>query len=171
MAGPAVAYVALGSNLDDPRGQVERAIAALDALPGTRVLAHSRLYHTPPWGIVDQPAFVNAAARLQTTLPPRALLDALLGIERRAGRVRAVRNGPRVLDLDLLLYGDVVLDAPDLVLPHPRMHERAFVLLPLAEFAPDLDVPGRGRVSELLACVDASGCVAVAHARPDDPTR
>lgn len=156
-----LAYVALGSNLDDPRAQVERGFAALAALPDTTMRARSRLYRTPPWGVVDQPDFVNAAAALATTLPPRVLLDALLAIETRAGRVRGIVNGPRVLDLDLLVYGDAVLHAPGLDVPHPRLHERAFVLLPLADIAPTLVVPGRGRVDALLQHVDGTGCVAL----------
>lgn len=153
------AFVALGSNLGDPRAQVELGLVALAALPHTTLRARSRLYRTPPWGIVDQPDFVNAAAGLETALQPRQLLDALLAIEARAGRVRGVRNGPRTLDLDLLLYGDQVIATPDLTVPHPRLHERAFVLLPLADIAPDLDVSGQGRVSDLLARVDTEGCL------------
>lgn len=161
MPGPFAAYVALGSNLDDPAAQVERGFAALAALPGTRLRARSRLYRTPPWGVVDQPAFVNAAAALETSLAPRALLEALLAIEAGAGRVRGVRNGPRTLDLDLLAYGDCELREAGLTLPHPRLHERAFVLLPLADVAPGFDVPGQGRVADLLANVDTTGCVAI----------
>ncbi len=156
-----VAYIALGSNLDGPRRQVERALAALARLPHTCVVAHSRLYRTAPWGVVDQPDFINAVARLDTALAPHALLTALLDLEARAGRVRGVRNGPRVLDLDLLWYGGETLHLPDLEVPHPRLHERAFVLVPLADVAPDLDVPGHGCVAELLTRVDARGCVAV----------
>ncbi len=151
------AYVALGSNLDDPRAQVERGFEALATLPRTRLLVRSRLYRTPPWGVREQPDFVNAAARLETALPPRALLDALLAIETRAGRSRGVPNGPRILDLDLLAYADEVLDTPGLVIPHPRLHERAFVLLPLADIAPDLEVPGQGRVADLLERTDTRG--------------
>lgn len=152
------AYVALGSNLDGPRTQVERGFDALAALPETTLTARSRLYRTSPWGFVDQPDFVNAAARLATALPARRLLADLLDIEKRAGRVRGQPNGPRTLDLDLLLYGDVVLDSPDLVIPHPRLQQRAFVLLPLADIAPDLHIRGLGRVVDLLAHVDATGC-------------
>jgi 2-amino-4-hydroxy-6-hydroxymethyldihydropteridine diphosphokinase len=155
------ACIALGSNLDDPRLQVERGFAALAALPRTRLLARSRLYRTPPWGMPGQPDFINAAARLETTLTPRELLDALLAIEARAGRVRGARNGPRILDLDLLLYGKRVINEPDIVVPHPRLHERAFVLLPLVDVAADFEVPGRGRVVELLQRVDATACVAL----------
>lgn len=153
------AFVALGSNLGDPRARVEHAFDALVALPQSTLRARSRLYRTPPWGVVDQPDFVNAAARLDTTLAPRELLAALLAIEARAGRVRGVRNGPRTLDLDLLLYGDQMIATPDLVVPHPRLHERAFVLLPLADVAADLVVPGQDRVADLLARVDTTGCV------------
>ena len=161
MAETATAFVALGSNLDDPRAQVERGFAALVALPHTTLSARSRLYRTRPWGVVEQPDFINAAARLETALSPRALLDLLLAIEAGAGRVRVARNGPRILDLDLLLYGDRIIDEPDFVLPHPRLHKRAFVLLPLADVAPDLEVPGQGRVSDLLKRVDTAGCVPI----------
>jgi 2-amino-4-hydroxy-6-hydroxymethyldihydropteridine diphosphokinase len=125
------------------------------------LLARSRLYRTPPWGIPDQPDFINAAARLETTLTPRELLDALLAIEARAGRVRGARNGPRILDLDVLLYGNRVINEPDILVPHPRLHERAFVLRPLVDVAADFEVPGRGRVVELLQRVDATACVAL----------
>lgn len=158
MTETAVACVALGSNLDGPRAQVMRGFEALASLPCTTLCARSRLYRTSPWGVLDQPDFINAAARLETSLSPRGLLDALLGIEAGAGRVRGARNGPRILDLDLLLYGDRIIDEPDLVVPHPCLHERAFVLLPLADVAPDLDVPGCGRVRDLLARVDTAGC-------------
>lgn len=161
MSAAAIAYIALGSNLDDPRVQVERGFAALAALPNTALRDRSRLFRTPPWGVLNQPDFINAVAQVETSLPPRGLLDALLAIETQAGRVRGARNGPRVLDLDLLLYGDLRLDEPGLALPHPRLHQRAFVLLPLADVAPTLDVPGRGRVSDLLGSVDAAGCAVI----------
>jgi 2-amino-4-hydroxy-6-hydroxymethyldihydropteridine diphosphokinase len=152
-------YVGLGSNLGDPRAQVERALHALAQLPQTRLLRHSRLYRSAPWGRADQPEFVNAAAELDTELTPRALLQALLAIERSAGRERdATRWGPRVLDLDILVYGDEVIDEPGLHLPHPHLHERAFVLLPLAELAPRLHVPGHGAAAELAGRIDAAGC-------------
>ena len=161
MAETVTACVALGSNLDDPRAQVERGFATLAALPQTTLSARSRLYRTKPWGMADQPDFVNAAARLETALTPRALLDALLAIETGAGRVRGARNGPRILDLDLLLYGDRIFDEPDFVLPHPRLHERAFVLLPLADVAPEFEIPGHGRVADLLARLDTVGCSSI----------
>jgi 2-amino-4-hydroxy-6-hydroxymethyldihydropteridine diphosphokinase len=160
------AHVGLGSNLLDPAAQVERALAALDGLAGTRVLRRSRLYGCAPWGVLEQPEFVNAAARIETALAPQDLLRALLDIERRAGRDRArgERWGPRVLDLDLLDYDGSTLAEPGLSVPHPRLHERAFVLVPLAEIAADLVIPGRGRVADLVARVDASQCRALVAA-------
>jgi 2-amino-4-hydroxy-6-hydroxymethyldihydropteridine diphosphokinase len=152
------AYVGIGSNLDDPEAQVRRAIEALASIPETRFERASRLFRTAPWGRADQPAFVNAAAEVATTLAPRALLEALLAIERAQGRHRdGTRWGPRTLDLDVLLYGDAVIDEPGLAIPHPHLAERAFVLLPLADLDPALHVPGRGRISELLRKVGAKG--------------
>jgi 2-amino-4-hydroxy-6-hydroxymethyldihydropteridine diphosphokinase len=152
------AYVGIGSNLGDPEAQVRGAIEALASVPQTRFVRASRLFRTAPWGRADQPAFVNAAAEIATALAPRALLDALLTIERAHGRHRdGTRWGPRTLDLDVLLYGDGVIDEPGLAIPHPHLAERAFVLLPLADLDPALQVPGRGRISELLRDVDASG--------------
>lgn len=158
------AWVAFGGNVGDVRATVGQALAALDELPGIRVRERSRFYRTPAWGLTDQPDFINGVAALDTTLSPQALLAALLATEQRFGRVRAVetpRWGPRTLDLDLLAVGGLVLDEPGLSLPHPRLHERAFVLVPLAELVPGLDVPGRGRVADLLAAVDASGIEAI----------
>lgn len=152
------AYVALGSNLDDPRAQVERAMAALDQLPQTRCVLRSSLYRSRPFGPVEQPDFVNAVAGLLTTLQPATLLASLQALETRLGRERpVVRWGPRRIDLDLLVHGSARIAEPGLELPHPGIAERAFVLAPLAEIAPDLDVPGVGRVSALLAKVDSSG--------------
>ncbi|HYN26866.1 MAG TPA: 2-amino-4-hydroxy-6-hydroxymethyldihydropteridine diphosphokinase, partial [Burkholderiales bacterium] len=144
----AIAFVGLGSNLADPMVQVRQAFKELEAIPGTRVTARSSLYRTSPVGYLEQPEFINAVASVQTTLEPLALLAALLAIEDRHGRRRGVRNAPRTLDLDLLLYGEEVLDRDGLTLPHPRLHERAFVLAPLAEIAPEAMVPGRGRVRD-----------------------
>lgn len=156
------AYIGLGSNLDDPSAQVEAAVGALARLPHTRLTARSRLYRTAPWGEVAQPDFVNAAARLDTSLGAADLMQALLDIERAAGRVRgAQRHGPRVLDLDLLLYGDRRIDTADLAVPHPRLAERAFVLVPLREIAPALEIPGLGRVEDLLRRVDPGGVAAL----------
>ena len=142
--------VALGSNLEDPRAQVERAFDELAALPRTSLLARSRLFTTAPVGYVDQPDFVNACALLETELAPRALLDALLAIERRHGRVRDIPNGPRTLDLDIVLYGDLVVDEPGLAIPHPRAHERAFVLAPLVDAWPEAVIPGHGLAKDRL---------------------
>lgn len=158
-----VAYVGLGSNLDRPAEQIERALRELDALPQTRLAARSRLYRTAPWGGVAQPDFINAVAALDTGLDVRQLMRALLDLEHRAGRRRdGERNGPRVLDLDLLLYGDHRIAEAGLQVPHPRLHERAFVLVPLAEIAPDLSVPGHGPVRRLLAAVGDRDSVAPA---------
>jgi 2-amino-4-hydroxy-6-hydroxymethyldihydropteridine diphosphokinase len=161
---PILAAIGLGANLGDAPGSVRAAMQALDEMPQTRLLRASTLYRTPAWGHVAQPDFTNAVALVRTGLWPRDLLDGLLAIERRFGRdrERAERWGPRALDLDLLLYGDETIDEPGLHVPHPHLHERAFVLLPLAELAPDLVVPGRGRVAALLDAVDASGCTALA---------
>lgn len=150
---PVRAFVALGSNLDDPCAQLVHAFGELETLPGTRLIAHSSLYRSAPWGYPDQPDFINAAAEIETRLPPRRLLEMLLDIEHRRGRVREFLNAPRVLDLDLLLYNGLIHHEHGLTLPHPRMHERAFVLLPLTEIAPDCEIPGHGRAAEhLVAC-------------------
>lgn len=150
-----VACVALGANIGEPLRQIEAGFAALAALPGTRLLARSSLYRSAPVGYADQPDFINAVALIETTLAPHALLDAVLNIERVNGRVREFPNAPRTLDLDIVLYGDVVLQEPGLTIPHARMLERAFVMVPLAEIAPDTVVPGRGKISDLVAHVDA----------------
>ncbi len=152
-----IATVGLGANLNDPAAQVEYALAELDRLPGTRLVARSSLYASAPVGYVDQPDFVNAVAQVETALAPRALLAALLDIEHRHGRERSFRNAPRTLDLDLLLYGNAHFHEEGLTLPHPRMHERAFVLLPLLEIAPDATIPGCGRAADrVAACAEQS---------------
>ena len=151
------AYVALGGNLDGPREQVERAMAALAGLPDTRLVLRSSLYRTRPFGPVEQPDFINAAAGLLTRLEPAELLAQLKALESKLGRERpVVRWGPRRIDLDLLVHGGATIAEPGLEVPHPGIPERAFVLVPLAEFAPDLVVPGRGRVRDLLARVDSA---------------
>ena len=156
------AYIGVGANIGHPEGQVRSALDKLASLPATRLERVSSLYRTAPVGFVDQPDFVNAVAKVDTGLAPHALLDALLDIERRHGRVREFPNGPRTLDLDVLLYGDVELHEPDLIVPHPRMHERAFVIVPLAEIAPELLVPGRGYVRDLVRKVDANAVTRLA---------
>jgi 2-amino-4-hydroxy-6-hydroxymethyldihydropteridine diphosphokinase len=149
------AFIGLGANLGDREAQVRRAIAALAELPGTRLLAASSLYRSAPVGVGAQPDFINAVAAIETQLAPRPLLEALLAAERRFGRRREFPGAPRTLDLDLLLYGDRVIAEPGLIVPHPRMHERAFVLAPLAEIAPDIAIPGKGSAGTLLrACAD-----------------
>jgi 2-amino-4-hydroxy-6-hydroxymethyldihydropteridine diphosphokinase len=151
------AFVALGSNLENPEQQVRRALAELDTLPQTRVTARSALYRTAPVGYDNQPDFVNAAAEIETGLAPLALLHALLALETAHGRERPFPNAPRVLDLDLLFYDDLVMDEPELTLPHPRLHERGFVLFPLADLAPGLTVPGKTTVRDLLAALPDQG--------------
>lgn len=152
---PTVAYVALGANIGEPVRQIEAAYAALAALPGTRLIAQSSLYRSAPVGYANQPDFINAVARIETTLGPHELLDALLAIERDQGRVRDFPNAPRTLDLDIVLYGDLVLHEPGLTIPHARMLGRAFVMVPLAEVAPEAVVPGQGTARELVAVMDA----------------
>jgi 2-amino-4-hydroxy-6-hydroxymethyldihydropteridine diphosphokinase len=144
------AAVALGSNLEDPEAQVRKGFEEIAALPSTELLARSKLYRTAPVGFADQPDFVNACALVETGLAPRALLDALLALEQRHGRVRNVPNGPRTLDLDIVLYGDRVIDEPGLKVPHPRAHERLFVLQPLLDVWPDAVIPGKGPARSLV---------------------
>jgi 2-amino-4-hydroxy-6-hydroxymethyldihydropteridine diphosphokinase len=151
------ACIALGANIGEPLRQIEAGFSALAALPRTRLLARSSLYRSAPVGYADQPDFINAVAMIETALDPHALLAALLAIERAQGRVRDFPNAPRTLDLDIVLYGDLVLHEPGLTIPHARMLERAFVMVPLAEIAPDARVPGQGRVSELAARLEAGG--------------
>lgn len=145
---PVLAYVALGANLGDAEATVRAAISALGRLPDTRLVAASSLYRTAPLDVPEpQPDYINAVARVATTLPPHALLDELLALEARFGRVRPYRWAPRALDLDLLLYGELVLASSRLTLPHPRLHRRAFVLEPLLELDPFLEAPGLGPLS------------------------
>jgi len=149
----ATAYVGLGANLEDPRQQLARATDALAILPRTQLLARSSLYRSAPVGKADQPDFVNAVAALRTQLTPLELLDALLDLEAQQGRVRSVPNAARTLDLDLLLFDDRVIHEQRLQVPHPRMHERRFVLLPLVELNPNLVIPGHGAIVDLLRSV------------------
>ena len=152
-------FVALGANLGDPVVTIRAALAALRELPQAKLVAASSLYRTAPVGLTHQPDFINAGVEMITVLPAPTFLAELFAIEARFGRRRdlatPVPNAPRTLDLDLLLYGDWVSDGAQLILPHPRMHQRAFVLAPLVEIAPQLVIPGLGSVRELLArCAD-----------------
>jgi 2-amino-4-hydroxy-6-hydroxymethyldihydropteridine diphosphokinase len=150
-----VAYVGIGSNLGDPRAHVLQAFQDLDRLPHTRLVKKSSLYRSAPLGYADQPDFINAVAQLETGLPAERLLAELQQVEARHGRQRSFANAPRTLDLDLLLYGGLELRTPILETPHPRMHERAFVLKPLLEISPELAIPGRGPARALLdACTN-----------------
>lgn len=153
----AVAWIAIGSNLEQPANQVAYAFTAIESNPGLRLLARSRCYRTPPvGGPPGQDDFCNAAAAVAATLSPFALLDALNAIEASHGRVRAERNGPRTLDLDIIAFDDRLLTGERLTLPHPRAHERAFVLMPLADIAPALSLGSAGRVVDCLDHVDTS---------------
>lgn len=154
------ALIALGGNLDRPAQRLLKAMAELDDLAQTRLLRVSSLYRTAPVGYAEQPDFINAVALVETVLPPRVLMAELLAMEARHGRLRSLHNGPRTLDLDLLLYENQVLDDSFVTLPHPRMHERTFVLAPLLEIAPDCEIPNRGPASSLLAaCADRNTAV------------
>ena len=144
------AFIALGSNLDDPASHVRQAFDELARLPSCRLLTHSALYRTAPVERLDQPDFINAVALIRTAFSPRDLLRSLLEIEHNHRRVRECRNGARTLDLDILLYDDLLCIDTHLTLPHPRMHQRAFVLQPLCEIAPDCRLAGHGTLAELL---------------------
>jgi 2-amino-4-hydroxy-6-hydroxymethyldihydropteridine diphosphokinase len=151
---PVRAYVAFGANLGDPFAAFAHARSAIAALPDTRLVAYSSCYRSAPVGVPgEQPDYINAVIALETGLAPQPLLDALLDIETAAGRTRAAALAPRPIDLDLLLHGDTVMHTPALTLPHPRLHERAFVLLPLTEIAPELLIPGFGALAPLLTAV------------------
>jgi 2-amino-4-hydroxy-6-hydroxymethyldihydropteridine diphosphokinase len=145
-----VAYVGIGSNLDEPVRQVEDALLELDRIPRSRLMRRSSLYRSAPVGYADQPDFINAAGALETSLEPEKLLDELLIIESRHGRQRSFANAARSLDLDLLLFDDLELQTERLTVPHPRMHERAFVLKPLLELSGSISIPGKGPARELL---------------------
>jgi len=147
-----IAYIGLGSNLGDSAARVQEGMAAVGAIPGVRLRRCSSLYRSAPVGITAQPDFINAACEIETTLDPAGLLQQLLEVERHGGRVRdGTKGGPRTLDLDLLLYGGEAIRSAALTVPHPRLHERAFVLYPLSELEPDLVIPGHGPLRELLA--------------------
>lgn len=164
-----LAWIGLGANLGQPESSLAQALAALQGLPETRLVEVSPAYWTPPWGEPDQAEFLNAVACLDSARPPLELLHSLLAIESGLGRQRGgARWGPRELDLDLLLYADRVIDSPELVLPHPRLHQRGFVLLPLSDLAPDLQIPGQGSVTELLEALPDEALDGI---RPAPPLR
>jgi 2-amino-4-hydroxy-6-hydroxymethyldihydropteridine diphosphokinase len=150
------ALIGLGSNLGDKSGNIERAVALLTAGDDVRLIARSRLYRTPPWGKTDQDWFVNACIGVATTLSPHELLGRCQAVENELGRIRRERWGPRVIDVDILAYRGVTLDEPELVVPHPRMAERAFVLAPLADIAPGLIIDGES-IAERLVDVERAG--------------
>lgn len=162
-AGRTRAYIGLGSNLDHPARQLELALTALAALPGTTLVACSRMYRNPPLGPPDQPDYVNAVAAIDTDLAPLALLRGLQGVERAQGRVRdGSRWGPRTIDLDLIAYGAATIDLPGLKVPHPGAAARIFVLIPLHEIAPDAALPGYPPLAALIAALDADQLVPLA---------
>ncbi|MEY3201632.1 MAG: hypothetical protein RIR70_1182, partial [Pseudomonadota bacterium] len=152
-------FIGLGANLGEPRQRVLLALEALAANPALRLMARSSLYASAPVGVIAQPDFINAVALIETSLGAESLLAALLEEERRAGRVRAERYGPRVLDIDILLFDDQLIESETLTVPHPRMHERSFVLQPLLEIAPEVVIPGKGPAAEWLARVTDQRCV------------
>ncbi|SFN60080.1 2-amino-4-hydroxy-6-hydroxymethyldihydropteridinediphosphokinase [Formivibrio citricus] len=144
------AFIALGANLGQPAKQLRRAIALICLLPNTRLVSCSSFYSSAPVGYTDQPDFINAVVEITTKLSPHGLLEALLAIESALGRERHFSNGPRTIDLDLILYSNLAINNEALTVPHPRMSERAFVLVPLLEIAPNIIIPGQGRAEELL---------------------
>ncbi|MBU2612019.1 MAG: 2-amino-4-hydroxy-6-hydroxymethyldihydropteridine diphosphokinase [Chloroflexi bacterium] len=151
-----IIYLALGTNLGNRRANLRAAIAAMH--PVVHILAESPIYETPPWGITDQPAFLNMALKGETHLAPLSLLAHLKHLELELGRTPSIRYGPRQIDMDILFYDDLILDTPELVIPHPHLHERAFVLVPLADIAPDYYHPVLEKtVREMLASCDTSG--------------
>lgn len=157
---PSRVFLSLGGNLGDPGASMGEALRLLDRDPHSEVKAVSSLYRTPPWGKLDQPDFLNAAAEIGTTRTPRDFLDLCLAVERSLKRERGERWGPRLIDLDLLLFGDLKVDDPGLEIPHPRMADRAFVLVPLEEIAPDVVIES-APISDHLAKLDRSGIVRV----------
>lgn len=158
-----VAYVGLGANINDPRQQVRTALDELAQLPQSQLTARSSLYRSAPLGHAEQPEYVNAVARLETSLAAAELWQALQRIERAHGRERSFRNAPRTLDLDLLLYGEARIESPALRVPHPRMHERAFVLAPLLEIDPQAQIPGHGSAYDCLERCAAQDVEPLSH--------
>lgn len=164
MSGGVIAHIGLGSNLEDSRQHIQSALTQLGRIHATRLAARSSLYRSIAIGPPDQPDYVNAAATLCTELAPHELLDELQAIERLHGRKRTLRWGPRTLDLDLLLFGDQQIHSARLTVPHPQMHLRAFVLIPLLEIAPQIEIPGHGAAADLLTAIDATDVVPLVSA-------
>ena len=143
-------YIALGSNLKNPKKQIKDGIQSIKKIDGVQILSKSKLYETPPVGILDQPNFVNAVIKIDSDLSPNKLLEELLNIENNAARVRVDKNGPRTLDLDILLFNDLILDKKNLIIPHPRMHERLFVLIPLKDIDETIVIPNHGAIIDII---------------------
>ena len=143
-------FIALGSNLENPKEQVKKGILSIKQIEGVRILNESNLYETPPVGILDQPNFVNAVIKINSNLGPYEILNELLNIENIAGRVRIDKNGPRTLDLDILLFNNLILNEKKLTIPHPRMHERLFVLIPLRDIDEAIVIPNHGAVIDII---------------------
>ncbi|MDA9210823.1 2-amino-4-hydroxy-6-hydroxymethyldihydropteridine diphosphokinase [Methylophilaceae bacterium] len=143
-------YIALGSNLKNPKKQIKDGIQSIKKIDGVQILSKSKLYETPPVGILDQPNFVNAVIKIDSDLSPNKLLEELLNIENNAARVRIDKNGPRTLDLDILLFNDLILDKKNLIIPHPRMHERLFVLIPLKDIDETIVIPNHGAIIDII---------------------
>ena len=160
-------YLSLGGNIGDPSITIEETLASLSRRSGIKVVTRSPFYRTPPWGKTDQSDFINACATIRTTLSPTKLLKTCLELEKRMGRQRGERWGPRIIDIDILTYGNETVDEPDLTIPHPMIAERAFVLVPLKDIAPDFTLGGT-HIDELLANVDQSGINALHPGYPQD---
>ena len=143
-------FIALGSNLENPKEQVKNGILSIKKINGIKILSESNLYETPPVGILDQPNFVNAVIKIHSNLNPYKLLDKLLKIENIAGRIRVGKNEPRILDLDILLFNDLILNGKNLTIPHPRMHERLFVLMPLKDIDENIVIPNHGAIKHII---------------------
>jgi len=154
-------YIALGSNLDDPINQIKEAIANIQNMPKTIIINQSSLYETSPVGFLDQPNFINSVIKIETHFTPHVLLEELQKIEIKARRIRDKKNGPRTLDLDILLIDDLNLDTDTLTIPHPRMHNRPFVLIPLSEINPNINIPGFGNISNIIKNFSKKGIVKV----------
>ncbi len=168
-ASPVIAYIGLGSNLADPAAQLRQGLLAVARLPETRIVAQSSFYRSPPMGPPDQPDYINAVAAIETAQTAYNLLASLQEVEARHGRARGVRWGPRTLDIDILLYGAERLAGPRLTVPHPGLTERAFVLYPLVEIAPDLEVPGLGPLARLLRHCERRGIERLSGRAPSTP--